>query len=338
MQKKEKEDKFFNSPLRSVNMAKIFVKTFGCSANFSDSEIMRGLLKDAGFDFSDDALADIIIINICTVKGDSTALKYIRKTHELYPYKKIIIAGCITKEIIPKIREFLPDASFINTHNIQEIVSVVEETLHNNPVCIFAKDKCRKILVPRVRRNKIIGIVQVAKGCINSCNYCSTKLIKGDLLSFSVEDIVEDVKKLVADGCKEIWLTAQDTSCYGFDIKTNLPKLLEEVCSIEGDFFVRIGMGNPKHFKNYTKELIQAFKHPKMFKFLHIPAQSGNNQILEAMNRGYTVEEFENIVQEFRKEIPNITISTDIIVGFPDETNEQFQDSVNLIKKIKPEV
>ncbi len=319
-------------------MTNIFVKSFGCSASFSDGEIIQGLLNNADFDISDEALADIIIINICTVKGDHAALREIKKTHELYPKKKIIIAGCITDEIIPKIREFLPDVSFISTHNIKEIVQIVEETLNDNPVSILAKGKVEKILLPRIKKNPVIGIVQIAIGCVNKCSYCSTKLIKGNLCSFTVERIVEDVKQLVKDGCKEIWLTAQDNSCYGFDINTNLANLLKEVCNIEGEFLVRIGMGNPKHFKTFTKELIQAFKHPKMFKFLHIPVQSGNNEILKAMNRGYKVEEFVDMIDAFRKEIPDITISTDIIVGFPGESDEQFQDSLNLIKKIKPEV
>jgi len=320
-------------------MTNIFVKTFGCSANFSDSEIMQGLLKEADFTIVDkEGSADLIILNVCTVKGESAALKEIRKTHETHPFKKIIIAGCITQEMIPEVRDMLPDVSFISTHNIKEIVQVVEETLHDNPVSILAKKNCKKILLPRCKKNKTIGIVQIASGCVSRCSYCSTKLIKGELKSHDPKDIIEDIKNLLKEGCREIWLTAQDTACYGFDIDTDLPELLKKVCDIDGNFRVRLGMGNPKHFKNYIDRLVAAFKHPKMFKFLHIPVQSGNDQILNAMNRGYSVEEFEDIITKFRREIPDITISTDIIAGFPGESNEQFNDSLKMVKKIRPSI
>lgn len=321
-------------------MTRIFVKSFGCSANFSDGEMMQGLLKEIGkFNISKDARdADLIIVNACTVKGENTALKEIKQLHELFPYKKLIITGCLTEKLMAAVRELSSDVSFVSTHNIKDIVQVVEETLHDDPVSIIAKKGCKKILLPRVRKNPVIGIVQISTGCVNCCTYCSTKLIKGNLKSFSIEEICEDVKNLVKDGCKEIWLTSQDTACYGQDIGTNLPELLKKVCEVEGDFLVRLGMGNPKHFKNMIEELIEAFKHPKMFKFLHIPVQSGNDDILRKMNRGYNSQEFMAIIKQFREAIPKITISTDVIVGFPSETEEQFNDSVRLIEEIRPAV
>ena len=319
-------------------MAKVFVKSFGCSANISDGEIMKGLLSKA-FDIAENKKsADVIITNICTVKGDTASLRELRKSREEFPHKKMIIAGCITKEIIPKIREILPDASFISTHNIDDITQVVEESLNDNPVTEVAKKDCRKVLLPRVRKNKTIGIVQISTGCLNKCSYCSTRLIKGSLKSFSPDDIVKDVKNLVDDGCNEIWLTGQDTACYGLDIKTDIASLLKRVCEVKGEFFVRLGMGNPQFFKKVLDKLIPEFKHEKMFKFLHIPVQSGNDDILRAMKRGYSVKEFEQIIAEFRKNIPDITISTDIIAGFPGESGEQFEDNVRLIKGIRPEV
>jgi threonylcarbamoyladenosine tRNA methylthiotransferase CDKAL1 len=320
-------------------MTNFYIKSFGCSANTSDGEIMGGLLSKSFFkESSEEESADIIILNICTVKGEFSALREIRKIIEKFPYKKIIISGCITNKIIEETRKLSEEVSFVSTHNILEIAEAAEETLNDNPITIIAKKNCKKTLFPRIRKNKIIGIVQIASGCINKCSYCSTKLIKGTLKSNTPDELIQDIKNLVSEGCKEIWLTSQDCSCYGFDINTNITELLKKVCSIDGDFLVRLGMGNPKHLIKYLSEIIESFKNPKMFKFLHIPVQSGNNEILKEMKRGYTTEDFENIVKKFKEEIPEITISTDIIVGFPGEEKKEFEDSIKLIEKIKPSV
>lgn len=317
----------------------ICIKTYGCSANFAEAEMMKGLLKEADFtpvDSMEDAF--VVILNICTVKGDDTALKEIRKIREEHPYKKIIVAGCIPKHLPPQIKEIAPDASLISTHNIHQIVSVMEETIHENPVAILAKSKEHKINLPRIRKNPVIGIVPIATGCKGGCTYCSVKLIKGDLVSYPAEAIIEEARRCVRDRCKEIWITAQDTGCYGADIETNIAELLNKILGIPGDFKVRLGMANPKYVLQHLEELIKTFKHPKMFKFLHIPVQSGNNDILHAMKRPYLVEEFRQVIQRFREEIPDITIATDIIVGFPGETEQQFRDSLVLVDQVKPDV
>jgi len=158
------------------------------------------------------------------------------------------------------------------------------------------------------------------------------------LFSFPPEIIVKEVEKCVADGCKEIWITGQDTCCYGFDRGTNLAKLLQQIVEVLGNFKIRVGMGNPRHVPKYLQELVEVMKNPKIFKFLHIPVQSGNNEVLKAMRRGHTVETFADIVKAVRKEVPEMTISTDIIVGYPTETEEQFEDTLKLLRETKPEV
>jgi len=317
----------------------IHVKSFGCSANFADGEIISGLLKEADFNIVDNIEdAFIVILNICTVKGDASALKEIKTVREASPYKKIIVSGCIPKQIIEKIKEIDPNISLINTHNINKIVSVVEETLHENPISVLASNKKPKINMPRVRKNPVVGIVTIASGCIGRCAYCSVKLIKGDLISYPVESIIEEVRTCVKDRCKEIWITAQDTGCYGVDIGTNIAELLKKIIELPGDFKIRLGMANPKSVLQNIEELIKVFKHEKMFKFLHIPVQSGNNKVLKSMNRPYEVEDFKHIIQRFREEIPEICIATDMIVGFPGETEEQFRDSLLLIDQVKPDI
>lgn len=317
----------------------IHIKTYGCSANFAEAEMMKGLLKEADFTIVQSIEeAFLVILNICTVKGDDNALKEIRKVKEEYPHKKIIVAGCIPKHLHSKIREIVPDVSMVSTHNVHQAVSVVEETLHDNPVAILAKNKQHKINLPRIRKNPVIGIVPIATGCRGRCAYCSVKLIKGDLMSYPVESIIEEVRRCVRDRCKEIWITAQDTGCYGEDTGTNIAELLKKIVEIPGEFKIRLGMANPKYVLKHIEGLTEVFKHPKMFKFLHIPVQSGNDKILKAMKRPYKTEHFKQIITRFREEIPEMTISTDIIVGFPGETEEQFRESLVLIDQVKPDV
>jgi len=307
---------------------KVHVKSFGCSANHAEAEIIKGQYADS---LADEQNADMIVLNICTVKGDKNSLNEIKKIKETYPDKKLTITGCVTPSIVEPIKQIDPEARLITTHhitNLQQLVNTKTDALtHAKPI---------KLLQPRVRMNPVVGIVPISSGCLDACAFCSTRLVKGTLFSFPPETIVKEVEKCVADGCKQIWITGQDTACYGFDRKTNLAELLEKLVDVPGDFKIRVGMGNPRHVPKYLDELIAVMKHPKIFKFIHVPVQAGNNDVLQAMRRGHTVETFKEIVDKMRAEIPDITISTDIIVGYPTETEEQFQDTINLVKEYKP--
>ncbi|MBU0614519.1 MAG: tRNA (N(6)-L-threonylcarbamoyladenosine(37)-C(2))-methylthiotransferase [Nanoarchaeota archaeon] len=320
-------------------MTKVYLQTHGCSTNLSESEVMSGLLLKAGFNVTlSPEEADVIIINICTVKGEEVGIRDIRKLSE---YKKpLVIAGCVPKYMLKSIREVSGDASIITTHNIENIVEIVEETLNGNSVELMVNKSDIKIGMPRVRRNKVIGIVPISSGCLGDCSYCSVKLIKGALKSYPQDMIVREVLDAVNQGCKEIWITSQDNGAYGMEDndKSQLPQLMKAILGIRQDFKVRIGMMNPEHLWPVIDEMIEIYKNPRVFKFLHIPVQSGNDEILEKMNRKYNVMQFERIIERFKQAIPNITISTDLIVGFPGETEEQFNDSLNLVRKIMPGV
>jgi len=322
-------------------MTKIYFQTHGCSTNLSESEVMVGLLKQAKFSIVDDpSEGDILIINICTVKGEESAIRNIRKLVEDNSSKKFIVAGCITKKILKDARNIREDVSFINTHNIKSIVEVVEEVLNDNCVEATGKDEYKKICLPKVRKNPVVGIIPILNSCAGYCSYCSVKNIKGKLLSYGVEDIRAEAVRAVDEGCKELWITSQDNSAYMLDKgdKSKLAELLNSIVSIDGNFFIRIGMMNPFHLLEILEDMIEVYKNKKVFKFLHVPVQSGNDEILNLMKRKYKVSDFKKIVSKFREKIPNITISTDIIVGFPTETEEQFNDSLQLIKEIKPDV
>jgi len=322
-------------------MERIKIVTFGCSVNLHESEIMAGLLTKANFSIVNTKdEADVIIINICTVKGTANALREIRKTREEFPYKKIIVAGCISEDIIPSIREICSEISLVSTHNIKEIVQIVEETLNNNTVEALTKNREAKINLPKVRVNPVIAIVPISSSCAGRCSYCSVKPIKGDLVSYPQETIIEEIIQALQEGCKEIWITAQDSAAYMLEKKhlSQLPELLQKIVSIKGQFKLRVGMMNPNNIIPILNELIESYSSEKIFKFLHVPVQSGNDEVLEKMQRGYTVDDFRRIIREFRKKFPRITVSTDIICGFPTETKNQFMDSVKLIKEIKPAV
>lgn len=308
---------------------RVYVQSEGCSANFSEGEQIKGILSKK-HELTDRDSAEVIVLNICTVKGDSRALKEIREALG-HNFKRIVISGCVTEKIMKETEH--ERVSIVTTKNIDRI----EEALENRTV-LKDERKIVKLGLPRKRDNKTIGIVQIASGCLDNCAYCSTKQTKGTLYSFPEEQILEEVKRTVEEGCKEIWITAQDTACYGFDKGTDIAELLEKIAEIPGEFQVRVGMGNPRHLKKYKKRLIQAMKHPKIFKFMHLPVQSGSNAVLRRMQRGHSADDYEQLVNELREEIPDMTISTDIIVGYPGETEKEFEESTALIERTRPDV
>lgn len=317
-------------------MTTIHFITFGCSANQADSEQMAGLLKEARFKIVDTLeTADIVILNSCTVKNPSEK-SFFRKLEEIkskYCYKIIIIAGCIPQSDPEKVSNY----SLIGPRQIHKVVEVVEEAINGNVIHALNDDEVPSLNQPRCRKNNLIAIIPIARGCLGNCTYCKTKSARGNLVSYSIEDVKKEVETASRDGVKEVWLTSQDNSCYGFDINTNLAKLLEELVTVPGKFMIRLGMMNPNHLLKYKDDFIQILEHPKIFKFLHLPVQSGSNEILKKMNREYTLQEFNNLVVELRVKFPELSIATDVIIGFPGETEEQFQETLKMIRAIMPE-
>lgn len=315
----------------------IYIETFGCSANQAETEIMTGLLTRAGINIVNNAKdADIVIINTCSVKS-TTEQKIFHKIKEIEKTKNIIIAGCMPESEYEKLRN-ITDASLVSTHHIKDIASAVEKVADGKHIELIGKKRTEKICLPRIRKNKTINIVPISSGCLSACAYCSTKLAKGELFSYSKGKIIEEISSAKANGFKEFWITAQDCGCYGFDNSENLADLLNNITGVvKGKYFLRAGMLNPRHVLTFLPQLIEAYKNEHVFKFLHLPVQSGSNKILELMGRGYTADEFRKIINEFRKEIPEITVWTDVIVGFPGESDSDFQETISLIKEIKPD-
>lgn len=318
---------------RNNSMKQIGILTYGCAVNQSDSEIMAGLLKEADFDVVwDSEDPKLILVNTCIVKGP-TENKIIRKLQDLQRSgKKVIVAGCMP-EAYPDVLNKFPDFAFLGI-NSTDIVETLSNFLSLEKKSVSKSEKLEAI---RLKKNPYISITPLSEGCLNFCSYCSVKLARGDLKSYTTKSIISQVKKSLNHGAKEIWLTSQDNGCYGLDIGTNLPKLLEDVVEMPGDFRVRIGMMNPQFVLDFLDDLIEVYKNEKIYKFLHLPVQSGSDKVLKSMNRGYSVGDFKKIVLKFQNEF-EFTLSTDIIIGFPGETEEDFKETVGLLKEVRPEV
>ena len=192
--------------------------------------------------------------------------------------------------------------------------------------------------LPRIQANSLVSIVPVNFGCLGSCAFCCVVHARGHLRSCSIEKIVDRIRQDVDAGVHEFWITSQDTASYGRDISTNLAQMLKEATAVEGDFRLRVGMMTPNLIVPFLDNLIEAFKSEKVFKFVHLPVQSGDDKVLREMRRFYTVAEFEEIVDAFRKAFPDITLSTDVICGFPGESTEAFENTLSLIRKVRPDV
>ena len=311
----------------------IYVETYGCTANKADECLLIGLLKQGKHRIIDNIPdADVLILLTCTVIGTTeqrmlSRLKVFQKT-----YKKIIVAGCMPAVQADLIKTVVPNADLLLPNSLQYI---------NNIISISKKkptfSESKKTHLPKDFKG-VIAPISIAEGCLSSCSYCITHFARGRLRSFPFEEIVADVCSALNQGCKEIQLTAQDTALYGLDSKTNLGELLRQVCMIEGLFRVRVGMMNPAALQKNLASILSAYQHPVIYKFLHLPVQSGDDDILKKMNRGYTMKEFTQIVNRFRKSLPTLTLSTDVIIGFPTETDEQYKKTIKLLQNIKPDI
>jgi len=323
------------------NEKTIYAENYGCAANVFDFEILIKQLSDAGYHLTNSVdLASIILINTCGVKKP-TEDRIIGRLQKLSETKKpLIITGCLPS-INPKaISKAAPDFSVsLDPHNIDKILEAVKLAEKGEKRRIFiSKKPILKLTFERVILKPPIEIILISEGCAGSCSYCCVRFARGALFSYPKEAVVQSLRQAVRNGIKEIWLTSQDTGAYGLDIHANLAELLRECCNVEGKFFIRVGMMNPNYILSILDELINAYRGEKIFKFIHLPVQSGDNLILKKMNRKYSVEDYLTIVHRFREKIPEITLSTDIICGFPGEKEDNFKKTLDLIRQVKPDI
>lgn len=321
-------------------VARYWLEAYGCSASFADASMIAGQLEQAGYTRVDSPeRADLNIIVTCTVKTPTAQRMRHRISRLTGVGKPLIVAGCMPKTELGAILAINPQVGLVGPQSIDRILEVADTLLKEGRPLWALEDSGRpKLELPTVRLNPVVEIVEIASGCLSACSFCQVKLAKGVLKSYPPEMVVRAVSRAVRAGCREVWLTSTDNGCYGFDLGTNLARLLREVATVDGDFWVRVGMLNPAHLRRYLGELVEAFRLERVFKFLHLPVQSGSDRVLRQMARGHTVEEFVEAVREFRSAIPGITISTDIIVGYPTEREVDFEATVQLLKEVEPDV
>jgi MiaB/RimO family radical SAM methylthiotransferase len=297
--------------LREIRDTCVYIRTFGCTYNHGDTRKLIEVLRHQGCLISDSPLdAEVIIVNSCTVV-ESTARKVLR-TIRAYSDSRLYVTGCMPAVEADRIFS-LCTPGIIPPRCIQEAYR-----LH-----------------PAIQKS-ITGIVQVAQGCLGTCSYCITRNARGPLVSFPGHEIINQVRQYTRLGAVEIQLTAQDISAWGYDTGESLPRLLENISRVPGEFRVRIGMMNPLTLRRIMPEFLQVFEFTKIFQFIHLPIQSGSDRILEEMRRGYTSEDCIALIGTFRERFPDITIMTDMIVGFPGESEEDFLQSLDLIKITRP--
>ena len=308
-------------------MAKIWVEAYGCSASFSDSEMISGLIVNGGHTLAENSQdSDLNLIVTCSVK-DSTATKMVHRIKESNS-KPLVVAGCLPKAEQKTVEKFAENASLLGPNSIGKTLEVIKSTLNGTKIVALQDSEISKVGLPKIRLNNAIGIVEIASGCMSECTFCQTKLAKGELQSYRIGDIVRQINTELSDGCQEIWLTSTDNGCYGFDIDSDLPELVNAVSDIPEKFFIRIGMMNPMYMPRIRNNLLKTFESNKVFKFLHVPVQCGSDKVLNDMKRGHTAQTFRDVVEKFRAKFEKFTISTDVIVGFPTETEEDFEKTL----------
>lgn len=307
---------------------RVSVEAYGCTLNQGESRLMEELLEDGGHEIvpSEDAQASLIVT--CCVIG-STERKMLKRIKELNEKdRKIFVGGCMASIMKEKVRAVSPEAVFVSPKNLEEIIDKVGE-VEGIPA---RRDRGER------PTDSIDAIVPIGQGCTEQCSYCVTRLARGSLESYPEDDLLDVVRRRLLGGSKEIRLTAQDTASYGKDIGTSLPSLLSKVTSLDGEFRVRVGMANITNLLPVLDETLEAYDSEKVYKFLHVPVQSGSDKVLNRMKRRYSVLDFKRVCEAFRERFPDSSISTDIITGFPGETEEDSRSSIELMKEVRPEI
>ena len=296
--------------------------TYGCQMNKNDSKRIKRLFEESGLTEASEEKADFLIINACSVRG--RVVDRIRgKLNNLKGEKNLILTGCVLGEDKEKLADrfdYILDMKRLPLWH-KEIDELKDLSIEGDYFKIKAE------------RKKPVAYVPIMTGCDNFCSYCAVPYVRGREKSRKSEDIVQEVKELVGDGFKEIWLLGQNVNSYNKGKDPDFPALLKEINRLEGDFWIRFTSSHPKDF---SKKLIKAMRQSeKVTDYLNLPVQSGDNDILKAMNRPYSIEKYKNIVRKVRKEIPQITLSTDIIVGFPGETRTAFENTKKLLEEVR---
>lgn len=304
---------------------KVLVEAYGCTLNRGEAqEFQEGLLARGHELVEGEQEAEAFVIFTCGVI-ETTERHMLKRIGYMagYPEKKLMVCGCLGAINPDAIKKVAPNAV---------VFHAAEQAL--------ALDGFEFLESPTVSSKQVsaVGILPISTGCIGSCTYCITRKARGMLVSRSPGEIASRLEGLVGTGRAEIQLCAQDTAIYGQDIGTDLKALVQRLETVPGNYMMRIGMMNPANVKEQLHSILEAYDSPRVFKFLHLPAQSGSDSVLQGMGRNHTAADFAETVGAFRSRFPELALSTDIIVGFPGETDDDFEASIELVKVIRPDI
>ena len=321
------------------------VTTFGCQMNARDSEKLVGILESIGYEESDEEDSDFVIYNTCTVRDNANQkvygrLGYLNGFKKKNPEMKIALCGCMMQEesVIEKIKKSYSFVDLIfGTHNIYKFAELVCRMLTSKKMVIDVWQSTDKIVeeLPTERKYAFKSGVNIMFGCNNFCSYCIVPYVRGRERSRQPKDIIKEIETLVCDGVVEVMLLGQNVNSYGKNLKepVTFSELLEEVCKIEGLQRVRFMTSHPK---DLSDDLIRVMKeNKKICRHMHLPLQSGSSRLLQDMNRHYDKEKYLSLVAKLREAMPDIAITTDIIVGYPGETEEDFLETMDVVEKVE---
>lgn len=324
--------------------ASVHIETTGCAFNVSDSEALAGVLLEAGYDIAPDAAsADVLVLNACTVK-DRTFLDFRRRLDEASAVfapvgqkapPRVVLAGCV-----PKAHEraaTFDGFSAIGPDSIARAPEVVAATLRGEVARDLGRGEATRprLELPSIRRNPVVEILPVARGCMSACTFCQTRLARGRLESFPAAALLERARRAVGEGARFLWVTGQDVGAWGRDSGGLLPDVLGAIADLDGDFSVRVGMTSPRWIAEDLAAWLDLLARPRVFEFLHVPVQSGSERVVSAMRRDGSVEQFRRVAEAFARRFPDGTLTTDLIVGYPEETDADFDETLRLVDELR---
>lgn len=323
---------------------KYHIRTYGCQMNERDSETLAGILADLGYTRTASVEeADLILFNTCCVR-ETAERKIYGRLNELRPLKKkrpdllIGVGGCMAQKDKERVLTKAPHVDFVfGTHNIQELPELISKAaaLSEPLVQVWEEGQVPLVDLPAQREGKLKAYVTITYGCTNFCTYCIVPYVRGKERSRPPQDIIQEVTELAQEGYKEVTLLGQNVNTYGRDLGkgVSFAQLLREVNQVEGIQRIRYTTSHPRDF---TAEIIAAVRDcDKVCEHFHLPIQAGSNRILQRMNRGYTREEYLQLVERIREEVPDCSITTDIIVGFPGEEEEDFAATLDIVRQVR---
>ena len=325
---------------------KAYVETYGCQQNEADSERIRGMLSECGYAICGEAEgADVVVMNTCAIRehaeqrvfGNLGALTHTKRRH---PQQKIFLCGCMAgqEQVVERIKKSYPHVDGVfSTHHLWQFPELLWRVLDKGKRTFYTEDEAGSIAegLPVVRSNNLKSWVSIMYGCNNFCTYCIVPYVRGRERSRMPEDVLAECRELIANGCKEITLLGQNVNSYGKDLglDVDFSDLLAMIAELDGDFLIRFMTSHPR---DAGKKLFDTMaKYPKIAKQLHLPFQSGSSRVLKAMNRHYDREKYLSLVEYAKSVMPDLVLTSDVIVGFPGETEAEFEETLTLIDQVR---